>query len=60
MTAINRIKARDTIVQMNALRVAAWGDEETVQRFAAALGNQPSAESNDTDAALAAFGLKRE
>jgi len=61
MAAITRLTAHKTLLQMQALRVAAWGDVGDMERFRGALtGNTPDAGRDDTDAALAAFGLRLE
>lgn len=59
MAAIHRLNARQTLLQMQALRVAAWGKGEDVERFRAALMGETADAHDDTDAALAAFGLTR-
>lgn len=60
MAAIARLTAHQTLLQMNALRIAAWGDAEDVARFRAALLDDGAPASGDDDiaAALAAFGLR--
>lgn len=57
--AINRLESRRILLQMQAVRVGAWGDADAAARFGAALlGRGGSSGRNDqTAAALAAFGL---
>lgn len=61
MAAIQRHTARQTLLQMQALRVAAWGDAEAAERFRAGLmgeGQSGGTDGDQTAAALAAFGLR--
>jgi hypothetical protein len=59
MAAIHRHAARQTLLQMTSLRIAAWGNDEAVERFRAALSGDAKS-GDETDAALAAFGVSRE
>lgn len=58
MAAIHRHSTRQTLIQMQALRIAAWGDAEDVSRFNTALSGEPTCAMDETDSALAAFGLR--
>lgn len=60
MTAISLSRAQDAILQMNAVRLAAWGDVDDVRRYQSALLGRDDTIDDETDAALAAFGLRRE
>lgn len=55
MTAIQRLDAHQTLTQLQAIRLAAWGDAEDVQRFQDALLGKPVV--SEVDAALTAFGV---
>lgn len=58
MAAIHRHSVRQTLLQMQSLRLAAWGNAEACERFRAALMGEPDPGRDDTEAALAAFGLR--
>lgn len=62
MAAIQRHTARQTLLQMQALRVAAWGSAEAAERFRAGLMGETIDDGDETGdqtaAALAAFGLR--
>lgn len=59
-----RMQARDAELALVTTRLAAWGDEQALGRFLDGLHGRPSErqDKNDPeiDAALAAFGLRRE
>lgn len=63
MAAIHRHSSRQALLQMQTVRVAAWGNAEAVERFRAGLMGEMSDDDGDetsdqTAAALAAFGLR--
>ncbi len=58
MAAIHRHTVRQTLLQMQSLRVAAWGDADDVEQFRAALAGESDLANDETDPALAAFGLR--
>lgn len=58
MAAIHRLTVRQTLLQMESLRVAAWGDADDVARFRAALAGEPASANDEIGTALAAFGLR--
>jgi hypothetical protein len=59
MAAIHRHTTRQTLLQMHSLRIAARGGADDVARFRAEISGEAAAENDETDAALAAFGLTR-
>lgn len=58
MAAIHRHSVRQTLLQMQSLRMAAWGSADACERFRAALMGEVDPARDETDAALAAFGLR--
>lgn len=61
MAAIHRHSSRQALLQMQTVRVAAWGNAEAVERFRAGLMGEMSdgdGDGDETDVALAAFGLR--
>jgi hypothetical protein len=57
MAAIHRHSVRQTLLQMQSLRVAAWGAAEDVEQFRAEISGESGPANDETDVALAAFGL---
>lgn len=58
MAAIQRQLACQTLMQMQSLRIAAWGDGAACERFRAALMGEVEIDIDETNAALAAFGWR--